>query len=228
MSANQKYILSFRNVIVLLLPAIIYSVFFVVRILGMQPPTDAGMGDFITVVYLIFGSSITYVMFVLRSLKMLPANGSEEKWWWLFSSLFLLYLSYDEVYMIHENIAEKLQIWDVFIFLTYAAIMLTLVFLHRHKITPLFKFFLGGFILLAGTSVFTDTVFGEGYISILGREIDIEQISESLGALSLSCAFASAAVREVLQYITKGSIAPDLSPLQAASEADPATPIEKK
>lgn len=225
MSAIHKDILSFRNVIVLLAPAVIYIIFFVIRILGMQPATDAGMGDFITIVYFIFGSSMAYIMFVLRFLKMLPSNGSEEKWWWLLVSLFLLYLSYDEIFMIHENIAEKFQIWDVFIFLTYAVILLALVFVHRHKMTPPFKIFLGGFILLAGTSVFTDTVFGEGFIYIFGREIDIEQISESLGALLLACAFTSSAVHEILQYITKENVNPDYPQLRAKSGT---IPIEKK
>lgn len=225
MSANHRYTLSFRNVIVLLVPAIIYSVFFAIRFLRIQPGTDAGMGDFITVIYFIFGSSIAYIMFILRYLGMLPSNGSEEKWWWFFVSLFLLYLSYDEVFMIHENIAESLLIWDVFIFLTYAVILLTLVFLHRHKMTPLFKIFLGGFIALAGTAVFCDTVFGEGFIYIFGREIDVEQISESLGALSLACAFAAAAVHEILQYITKENVNPDYPQLRAKSGT---IPIEKK
>ncbi|PKK82011.1 MAG: hypothetical protein CVT49_15910 [candidate division Zixibacteria bacterium HGW-Zixibacteria-1] len=225
MFANHKHLLSFRNIYILLLPAIMYIVFFSIRILKIQPTPEAGMGDFITAVNFIFGASITYLMFVVRWLKLLPSNGSEEKWWWLLVSLFLLFLAYDEIYMVHENLGSIFHLRDVYIFLTYGAILLFLVYLHRHKMTSIFGIFLGGFILLAGVSVVSDTFLGEGFIYIFGREIDYEQLAESLGALSLSCAFVSSAVNETLQYITVSRKEADLTPVPVKSEADPKMPI---
>lgn len=187
---------------IILLPVIIYGVFFVIRLMGLQPKTETGMGDFITALFFIYGASVVYLTFFLKCMNVFPENRSGENWWWFSVSFFLMYLAYDEIFMIHENIGRLIVIREVYIFLFYALILILLIYFYRQKVTPSFRFFLVCFICLSGIAVISDTFLGEGLINIFGREIDFEQLAESLSALCLASAFTSATINELKQHIS--------------------------
>ena len=73
------------------LPIVIYGVLFALRIQGIQPPSETGMGDFITAVYFIFGASVAYLMYIMRCLRPLPPSSQWETWYWFFISYFLIF-----------------------------------------------------------------------------------------------------------------------------------------
>lgn len=177
-------------------PIIIYSIFFAIRLNGLQPPAEAEMGDFITAMYFIFGASISYFIFVLRCLNYLPFSTKQKTWWWLLSCLLLL-LAFDEIFMIHENISGALGIKEIIVFMAYGSMLCLLLLWNRHKITKNFLFFFIPFVFLSGIAVIADTLFGEGLINILGKEIDYEQLAESWAALALSCGFLAMAINEL-------------------------------
>ena len=83
------------------------------------------------------------------------------------------------------------------IFIVYGLILIALLVSNRPKISRTFFFFLLCFIFFGSVAVIADTFYGEGVITIFGKIIDYEQLAESMGALSLSCAFTSAVVREL-------------------------------
>ena len=179
------------------LPTIIYIVFFSIRIQGIQPPAETGMGDFITAIFFIFGASVTYLIYVIKCVWFFPPSGQWESWYWMLVSYFLVFLSYDEIFMIHETLSATLNVSEASIFIIYGLILIALLVSNRPKISRTFFFFLLCFIFFGSVAVISDTFYGEGVITIFGKRIDYEQLAESMGALSLSCAFTSAVVREL-------------------------------
>ena len=99
--------------------------------------------------------------------------------------------------MIHENISRVLGINEVVVFLVYGAMLCLLLLWNRHKITKNFLFFFIPFVFLSGIAVIADTLFDEGLMNILGKEIDYEQLAESLAALALSSGFLAMAINEI-------------------------------
>lgn len=196
LSKSYKEISALVILKVVSVPIIIYSIFFVIRLSGFQPPAEAEMGDFITAMYFIFGASISYFIFVTQCLNYLSSSTKQRMWWWLLSC-FLLLLAFDEIFMIHENISRVLGINEVVVFLVYGTMLCLLLLWNRHKITKNFLFFFIPFVFLSGIAVIADTLFSEGLINILGKEIDYEQLAESLSALALSSGFLAMAINEI-------------------------------
>jgi len=185
----------------LLFPVIIiYGAFFVIRVLGFQPPAEAEMGDFITALFFIFGASISYFIFILSLLANSPKYINGNKCKWSLASYLLILLAYDEIFMIHENISRYFQMSDIFVFAFYGLMLAAVIYLYRSQMTDFFKLFLILFIFLAAVSVLSDSIMGEGYIRLFGLDIDFEQLAESLGALALSSAFVSLALNELMNF----------------------------
>lgn len=178
-------------------PAVLYCVFFAIRLGGYQPEAEAGLGDFLTALFFIAGAAICYFVFAAYAQGLVQKNQSGVLWWWLSAALLLL-LAFDEIYMIHENLSGALEIREQYIFLLYAAMLGALLWTNRGralKRAPIFFFFL--FAVFAGISVVADALFHEGVIHAFGRELDYEQLTESVSAIFLSCGFASMALVEM-------------------------------
>ena len=194
------------DIIKIVSPAIIiYGIFITVRLAGMQPASEPGMGDFITAVYFIFGASVVYMMFFFRCLGLIRASRLNELWCYSVCA-FLMFLAYDETFMIHENLSRVFHIREVIIFMTYGAVLMILVYCGRKNLTHASLWFLIGFIALAGIAVISDTFFGEGIVILFDREIDFEQLAESIAALSLSSVFVSIAYHDTVRLLNQNHI----------------------
>lgn len=187
-------------------PAIvIYGAFFIIRIMGIQPLTESGMGEFITASFFLFGASVSFFVYFLHCLGKVPAAVTPPAWW-LISGYFLMFLAFDEIFMIHEWICYWLEIRDIYIFLLYGFVLLSLIYFMRRRLARLSLALFAAFIFFAGIAVVSDTLFGEGMITIFNRALDYEQIAESFGAFFLAAAFASVGVSDLSRHA--GSVSP--------------------
>ncbi len=180
------------------LPLIIYSAYFYIRLNGIQLTPEAGMGEFITALYLIFGASVCYFVFAIRQVWPSAFTAQGNVWWWA-SATFLTFLAFDEIFMIHENLSASLAIKEIYIFLSYAALLVLLVYFRRSSMRGLSIIFFLLFVGFSGVSVVADALFVEGVVTVFGREISYEQQAESVAVLSLSCMFACIASAELLK-----------------------------
>lgn len=217
---TQKHISALLIIKVLSPVIIIYGVFFTFRLMGLQPPTEASMGDFICAVYFIFGASVAYLMFVMKALGFLRAEKPTDNWW-LGLFYLLLYLAYDEIFMIHEWICFWLNMRDIYLFMLYGAFLGGLVFSIRRIISKPIYYMLGIFVFLGAVAVLSDTFLGEGEITLFGRVFDFEQLAESLGALTLGVAFLTLAINELLSHM-------GVRPAGSNSDAQPSSHITAK
>lgn len=208
---NNRTHLTRCNILKILSPAIvIYGAFLTIRLMGYQPPTESGLGDFITALFFLFGASVAYFVFLLHSLGELPPIKPSGRWWY-FSGAFLSLLAFDEIFMIHEYVCWWLEIRDIYLFMIYGMVLSSLIFIVRHQLTRIHYCLLAAFVILAGTAVISDTVMGEGMITILNRPIGFEQIAESFSAFSLASAFVALGVRQLLPHLGR-SLPTDAAP----------------
>ncbi|MGS2721751.1 hypothetical protein [Paraglaciecola aestuariivivens] len=179
------------------LPFVFYALFIAIRISGAQPTMESELGDFITSIYFLFGAFVSYFIYVLKIEAPQIIKQNQAMWWWLMC-LLLVVLALDELYMIHEFLGEQLKIKDTFIFLFYA-LLLGLLLLCRlaDTFTKNTFVFLILFTICTVLSQLADFLYNEGTVVLFNRDISYEQFLESFGALFLSCAVATIAIREV-------------------------------
>lgn len=179
------------------IPIIAYLLFIIFRLLGVQPEVEGEMGDMLTAINFLFGAFVSYFVFVILSLQQGKHSIRNSYWWW-FMSLLLITLALDELFMIHELLGEYLEIPDTLIFLGYGAILGVLLLLKLKdtltKSTFIYLLFFSVFTVISQGS---DYLFNEGLVTIFNREISYEQFFESFGALCLSSAITSIALRYV-------------------------------
>ncbi|MCP4568851.1 MAG: hypothetical protein GY841_14835 [FCB group bacterium] len=199
---------------------VIYGIFFALRLGGLQPPSEASMGDFISAIYFIFGASVAYLLFVMKAMGFLQQR-KPTGYWWLGLFYLLLYLAYDEIFMIHEWVCYWLGMRDIYLFMLYGAFLSWLVFVIRRIISKPVYILLAGFVFLAAVAVLSDTFLGEGEITLFGRVFDFEQLSESLSALSLAIAFLTMAINELRSHM-------GVKPVESISDAQPSSHITAK
>ena len=193
----------------LALPLLVYVAFFIVRVAGVQPGTDAGLGDFITALNLVFGGSVAYFTYILGDLGVVAMPGRRERAFWFFTSVMLVFLAFDEVFMIHEGLGSLVGVSDAFPLAAYGAVLMAILWLHLPNFSPLSYVFLAGLVVLGTVSVAADWLVGEGLVRVLGREIDYEQLCESFGALSLACCLLTESVALVAGRRQAPSVAAD-------------------
>ena len=180
------------------LPIILYSLFIIIRVKGFQPPMEGELGDFITALNFLFGSFISYFIFVLLTLNAKKTSTNKSLWWWLMCILLAL-LAFDELYMIHEYLGSKLGIKDTLIFLFYGGLLgALLVFNLKETLSKNTFIFLILFALCSLSSQTADYLYNEGVVVLIGRDISYEQFLESFGALFLSCAVMTIAIRGLI------------------------------
>lgn len=180
------------------LPLILYVIFISIRINGFQPEMEGELGDFITALNFLFGSFVSYFVFIfyIMTQKKLPMKKS--LWWWMMSIL-LATLAFDELFMIHETVGSLLSFNETFVILFYGLLLGILLLLNLEETFTKDTFvFLVIFSFLTILSQGADYFYGEGLIVVMGRDISFEQFAESFGALSLSCAVITIAVRQLI------------------------------
>ena len=135
-------------------------------------------------------------------LQLIPGGCGDEYqakvlWWWIMCIL-LAVLAFDELFMIHENIGYFFDTNGTLVFVFYGISLGALLAFDLNatfrkdtlSLLVLFSFFA---ILSQGADYF----YGEGVVVIMGRDISYEQFAESFGALCLSCAIATIAIRQL-------------------------------
>jgi len=188
------------------LPLIFYILLITIRILGYQPAMEGELGDFITAVNFLIGAFISYFVFIIIVLGY--ETSSKRAAWWLSISLLMCLLAFDELFMIHEIIGAQFKIKDTFILLFYGGLLGILLILNLKETFKKDTFIcLVIFAIMSIISQVSDYLYNEGIIVLMGREISYEQFLESFGALSLSCALVTFALREIMSPIevTKSS-----------------------
>jgi len=179
------------------MPIIAYLLFVYLRLLGVQPEAEGEMGDMLTAINFLFGAFVAYLVFIMFTLKQEECSERKVYWWW-FMSLLLITLALDELFMIHELLGEYLQIKDTFIFLGYGAMLgVLLLFKLKDTLTKSTFSYLLLFTVFTVISQGADYLFNEGLVTIFNKEISYEQFFESFGALCLSSAVATIALRYI-------------------------------
>jgi hypothetical protein len=190
-------IINFNMVKIFSLPIILYVLLITIRILGHQPSMEGQLGDFITALNFLFGSFVSYFVFVFYVLNTKTLTKAKVLWWWIMCIL-LAVLAFDELFMIHENIGYFFDTNGTLVFVFYGISLGALLAFDLNatfrkdtlSLLVLFSFFA---ILSQGADYF----YGEGVVVIMGRDISYEQFAESFGALCLSCAIATIAIRQL-------------------------------
>lgn len=122
--------------------------------------------------------------------------------------MLLAVLAFDELFMIHENVGYFFGTNGALVFVFYGVFLGVLLAFDLNAtfkkdtlvLLVLFSFFA---ILSQGADYF----YGEGLVVIMGRDISYEQFAESFGALCLSCAIATIAIRQLSNDKSNVSIA---------------------
>jgi len=194
--------LSTKLVKLFILPLILYVLLIVIRVLGYQPSMEGELGDFLTAINFLIGSFISYFVFIV--IVMEYKSTKKGALWWCFLSLLMCLFAFDELFMIHEIIGSQLGIKDMFIFLFYGG-LLGLLFIFNIQETFKKDTFvcLIIFTIFGISSQVSDYLYNEGVFFIMGREISYEQFLESFGALSLSCAIVTFALREIVTPVDR-------------------------
>lgn len=179
-------------------PIILYTLFIIIRIKGFQPAMESELGDFITALNFLFGSFVAYFIFIICTLNLKGKPLNKPLWWWLMSLLLAL-LAFDELYMIHEYLGSQMEIKDTLIFLFYAGLLgVLLLFSLKETFTKNTFSLLVLFTICAVLSQVADFLYNEGTVVLFGRVISYEQFLESFGALFLSGAVVTIALRELI------------------------------
>jgi len=185
------------------LPLIIYSVFFVVRILGIQPQVEAEPGDFITASFFLCAAAVSYFTLVAGLFLFSKQSYRSLMWWWLMS-LLTVFIGSDEIFMIHEAIGGHFGFKDTYVLFVYMG-LLGLLLLARFKSTvslPAFVYW-AIFGFMSVVAIVSDHLYNEGVMVVMGREISYEQLAESFAALFLACAVTCMALRQFRQWMDR-------------------------
>ncbi|MEW6997253.1 hypothetical protein AADZ86_06090 [Colwelliaceae bacterium BS250] len=159
---------------------------------------ESELGDFITALNFLFGSFVAYLIFIMCTLKLKNKPLNKPLWWWSMSLLLAL-LAFDELYMIHEYLGDQIRIQDTLILLFYAGLLgVLLLFNLKETFTKNTFSFLVVFAICSILSQGADFLYNEGTVVLFGRVISYEQFLESFGALFLSCAVVTIALRELM------------------------------
>lgn len=168
------------------LPLLMFVTYGLLRVCSIQPLTESGMSEFMSSAFFIAGAAVCYFVMGLCA----AFHNTTGYFKWLFASGLLFVLAADETFMIHEQVAHAFSIPENTVFAVYGVWLIGVVIIFRKNASMPFWAALGAFLLFCGISQTADTIYGEGFITIFGREIDYEQIFEALGAMSLSFAFS--------------------------------------
>lgn len=191
-------IINFNLVKIFSLPLILYMVLIGFRVNGLQPTMEGQLGDFITALNFLFGSFISYFIFIFYILSPHKLSKGKSIWWWLMCMLLAI-MAFDELFMIHENIGYFLDTSGTGVLLFYGLLLgLLLMFDLKETFVKETFVFLLLFLFFALLSQGADYFYGEGLIVLMGKNISYEQFGESFGALSLSCAVITMAVRQLV------------------------------
>lgn len=172
------------------LPFILYLALFVIRVNGYSPPVDAGFGDFIIIINFLFGAFIAYFVWVTGSLKIVSFEKKTELLFWLLASLLLTLLAFDEMFAIHENLKIRFGVPEKATFVGYGVALVAILALNIRNVSRYSIFFFGVFVVLGLAAVLFDGKTYYDQLHIGGREIDLEQFTETFSALSISCCIA--------------------------------------
>ena len=193
----------FNLVKIFSLPIILYVIFIITRIIDIQFAIEGELGDFITALNFLFGSFLSYFIFVFYIVSPQKISRYRSLWWWVMCMLLAL-LAFDELYMIHEFVAHQLGIKDTLIFLFYGGVLGVLLLFNLEAVFTKDTFiFLVLFTLFSLISQVSDYLYNEGIVVLMNREISYEQLSESFGALCLTCAIITIAIRQLLEKKTE-------------------------
>lgn len=176
-------------------PILIYVLYVLLRLAGIQPPMEQQLGEFVTAASFLFGSFISYFVFIALTQR---SEMDKPLFWWWMMTLLLCLLALDELYMIHEQLGQWLGLRSAVILLTYGlmlGVLLLLNFSNVMKFNTLF--FLSWFTLFAFGSQVPDYLYKEGMVTLMGREISYEHLFEMFGALALACAIVTLALRQL-------------------------------
>lgn len=181
------------------LPIILYVIFIITRINDIQFAMEGELGDFITALNFLFGSFLSYFIFIFYIISTQKISSYRSLWWWAMCILLAL-LAFDELYMIHEFIGHQLGIKDTLIFLFYGGVLGVLLLFNLEAVFTKDTFiFLILFTLFSLISQISDYLYNEGIVVFMNREISYEQLSESFGALCLTCAITTIAIRQLIE-----------------------------
>ena len=179
------------------LPIILFSIFVIFRLLGLQPTMEGELGDFLTSVNFLLGSFFAYFIFILISLSRHENVKPSSAWWW-FVSMLLALLAFDELFMIHEFLGEFFNIKDTLILLFYGGLLGLLLLLNTQEVFKKDTFIsLSLFACFSIISQGADYFLNEGLLTVGSLQISYEQLAESLGALCLTIAISTIGVRSV-------------------------------
>ncbi len=200
-------IVNFNMVKIFSLPIILYVVLITVRMQGLQPLMEGKLGDFITALNFLFGSFVSYFVFVFYVLNTKVLSKTKVLWWWMMCIL-LAVIAFDELFMIHENIGYFFDNSGSLVFAFYGIFLGVLLVFDLNatfeKDTLIFLILFSFFAILSQGA---DYFYGEGLVVIMGRDISYEQFAESFGALCLSCAIVTIAIRQLSSNESNVSIA---------------------
>ena len=213
--SNRKRLPRYNFLKILSAAIVIYGAFFTIRFLGYQPPNESGLGDFITALFFIFGASVAYFIFILHNQGDLRSRIPSGRWWYMVGA-FLMLLAFDEIFMIHEYVCWWLGIRDLYLFMVYGLILMSLIFVVRKILTRTEILLLAAFVVLSGIAVISDTVMGEGMITVFNRAIDFEQLAESFSAFFLASTFVALGVRQLRPRVSR------IQPVVGAHSPEPA------
>mgnify|MGYP006152623311 CR=1 FL=1 len=168
-------------------PILIYIVFFSIRFSGYQVAIEGELGDFITALIFLTGAVVAYFVFIYMLVNV--ERNNKEMFWWYGMSFLLVFIAFDELFMIHETIGYKFNINDTVVLLSYGIFLGLLLLINLRATLQRTTFiFLSLFAVFAVISQGADYLYNEGIVQIAGREVSYEQLLESFGALFLAAA----------------------------------------
>ena len=95
------------------IPLVLLSGYFVVRLFNLQPVVEmSGFSDLIRVLFLMFGISVAYLMYLLQLSLPFDTNGTFKTNFWKLSAIFLLLILFDDVLMLHEQFGAAFGVSD--------------------------------------------------------------------------------------------------------------------
>lgn len=190
-------------------PAILlYALVALLKIGGTDWGTDLpGMHAGIGAMFLLFGASVSHLVFVCQlglrqSARRLPQS------FWVVATIAFVLMFLDATFGVHERYAPVLRVPEVLFLLTYGLMFVTIALLNIKKVGLPFLMFFGAFGLASVGAILGDMSSAhEGLITFNNTSYSFEQALETLGCLLLACAFAAPAVRTM-------ELQPDVAPAE--------------
>lgn len=188
-----------RIIQIVILPVILYTVFVVLRVEGIQPPAESELGEFITAVNFIFGGSVAYFIYINITMGIIKKQRLADQLYWFIISIILFFVAFDEIYMIHETLYHIFRIPEIITLGIYGLLIFTPFLLNRACLSMAAIILIALFALCGIVAVGVDTVFNEGTIRIFSYDISYEQQLESFAALFLTSSVIAQASRLIEQ-----------------------------